>query len=68
MHYEEFKMLVLKQRVPNGLRAGQVAFNELSKVRSDLCDKLFNQRHCDPFNNDNNLPAFWQFLKDEWYE
>lgn len=67
MTFQQFKMSILLQPVTQELRVGQFVFLELSKVNKDLSDRLiYDEVSCDPYNNDDRLPAFWQFIKDNW--
>ena len=47
-------------------RPGQLAYNMLRKVRPDLADQVRGQQGIDPFHRDDNLPAFFQFVEDNW--
>lgn len=67
MTFQQFKMSILLQPVPQELRVGQFVFLELSKVNKDLSDRLiYDAVNCDPYNNDDRLPAFWKFIEDNW--
>jgi hypothetical protein len=47
-------------------RNGQFAFNLLYRLHPALADYVVGERYLDPFYNDDNLPAFFYFLVDEW--
>lgn len=66
--WEEY--VYLCKHVPKGQRQGQWAINALSQVgRDDLVDLLVNEAsHIDPYNNDNNLPAFTEWLENHWLD
>ena len=47
-------------------RKGQWAFNCLWMWRPDLSEQIRGSYNLDPFNNDDRLPAFWQFVEENW--
>lgn len=51
-------------RKPDGLRAGQAAFNTLYLVRPDLADEI-RGGDLDPFYRDDRLPAFWDWIQSQ---
>lgn len=47
-------------------RDGQFAFNLLCDVRPDLSEQIRGGTDLDPFYRDENLPAFWEWLRNNW--
>lgn len=75
MTIHEFIMKVHRKqaeakRMPGDLRPGQIAYNCLHDERPDLCAKIMESEESkndyDPFYRDEKLPAFWQFVVDNW--
>lgn len=55
------------KRKPDALRKGQFAMNLLSARRPDLYDRLMQEdRELDPFYSDDRLPAFFDWLRENW--
>lgn len=49
---------------PSNWRAGQAAFNALYALRPDLANQIQRDHvNLDPFYRDENLPAFYEWLK-----
>lgn len=47
-------------------RAGQTAFNKLAVIRPDLASQVRGRLNLDPFHNDDNLSAFYEFVGSHW--
>ena len=49
------------------MRKGQIAWNELYEVRPDICRLIMaGAREIDPFVDDSRLPAFYEFVEENW--
>lgn len=46
-------------------RPGQIAFNFVYLANPGLADKIRGDAKIDPFHRDENLDAFWQYMKNE---
>lgn len=66
--YMERVYLTHRQHVtdPDPWRFGQTCFNVLHDVRPDLSPKVRGNHDLDPFYVDHKLPAFFEFLKENW--
>ena len=51
--------------IPPGWRRGQTAFNGLLQVRPDLAETI-RSGPLDPFNDDDTLPAFEEWVRRNW--
>jgi hypothetical protein len=49
------------------MRLGQYFYNRLFFARSDLAEKIVSTE-VDPFHNDDNLIAFFNYLQENWNE
>ena len=49
-------------------RKGQAAFNLLSEKAPDLASRVAGIKYVDPFYNDANLSAFFQWIEEQWEE
>lgn len=47
-------------------RIGQVAFNSLCEVRPEIADRIRGNGALDPFYIDANIPAFAEFVRENW--
>lgn len=68
MTFEEYLELVnrFSRAVPQYQRLGQVYFNTLDDVRSDLADRVRGIQYLDPFYQNGNIPAFLDFVGRNW--
>lgn len=65
MTFAEFTVLASRYAALSGQRRGQALFNYLETVRSDLARRV-NGCSVDPFYNDDNIPAFYDFVERNW--
>ena len=66
MTFEEFSDLVNLSPKPEHLRPGQYAWGMLHTHNLDLGIQIMQMRDVDPFYDDECLPAFWDWLKENW--
>lgn len=50
----------------NSLRQGQVAYNELEKLRPDIASLVVGHYARDPFYRADALPTFYEFVESQW--
>lgn len=48
------------------VRPGQHAYNVLDIMHPDLAARVNGSSHLDPFYNDDNLPAFFAYVVENW--
>ncbi len=64
--FAEFEILTTAYRMDNpAQRAGQAAFNTLAAVHPEIADKVTADFRVDPFYDDDRLPRFMEFVRDQ---
>lgn len=49
-----------------GIRIGQIYFNVLYDCNVELAKNIQGSAHADPFYDDRNLTAFFDYIKENW--
>ena len=65
--FEEYVVDVAKMyREYPSLRLGQCYFNALIDYKPELAEKVRGRPSLDPFYQDKNIPAFLEFITNNW--